>query len=157
LRKALQGVRGFDYLLVDCPPSLGLLTLNALSMVQEVYIPLQTEYLALQGLSLVVRAVDRVRERLNPDLGITGIIGTRYHRRKRLHWEVVETVQRYYKDVLFRTLIKECVALAEAPSHRKTILEYAPHSQGAKDYLSLSWEIMVRSAGRRVAQQLPSI
>jgi len=153
LRKALQGVRGFDYLLVDCPPSLGLLTLNALTTVRDVYIPLQTEFLALHGLSWIVKTVKRVvREKLNPNLEIAGVIATRFHKRRKLHQEVVATARRHFKDTLCRTLIRECIALAEAPSYCKTILEYAPQSHGAKDYLNLAWEVMLHTAGQQLAE-----
>jgi chromosome partitioning protein len=112
--------------LLDCPPSLGLLTLNALTAAQEVYIPLQTEFLALQGVSKLIDTMNVVKKRLNPSLTITGIIGTMYDGRKNLNREVVEKIREYFADKLFETLIHDNVALAEAPSYGQTIFEYIP-------------------------------
>jgi len=145
LKEALKNTRGFDFILIDCPPSLGLLTLNAFVAAQEVFIPLQTEYLALQGVSSLLETIEIVRKRLNNDLEITGIIGTRFDRRKRLNKEVVEKIKGYFGGKLFKTLIRDNIALAEAPSYGKTIFEYAPKSYGAEDYLELCREIIKRS------------
>ncbi|MDK9699873.1 MAG: AAA family ATPase [bacterium] len=141
LREALEGVRGFDYLLIDCPPNLGLLTVNALAAAKEVFIPLQAEYLALQGVSKLVETVDIVKKRLNKKLTITGVIATRYDTRKTLNREVVETIRGYFGDKVFQTMIRDNIAVAEAPSYGKSIFEYAPQSKGAADYTALCKEI----------------
>lgn len=145
LKEALMGIRGFDYCFLDCPPSLGLLTLNALTTAHEVYIPLQAEFLALQGLGRLLETVETVRKRLNKRLKMTGVIGTRYDKRRKLNREVIETLNSHFGNKLFKTLIRENISLAEAPSHGKTIYEYKPNCYGALDYLRLSKEILERS------------
>ena len=131
----------YDYILVDCPPNLGLLTLNAFTAVNEVFIVLQSEYLALHGLSKLMDVIKVVKERLNPEIEISGIICTLFDSRKNLNKEVVDHIQDYFGDKVFNTLIRDNVALAEAPSHHKTIFEYDPESYGAQDYMSLAKEI----------------
>lgn len=133
-----------DYILIDCPPSLGILTLNALSTADEVYIPVQTEYLALEGLSQLLKTIEVVKARLNDKLEITGVIATRYDNRKNLSREVVEKLKEYFGHKLFKTLIRDNIALAEAPSYGKDIFEYKPDSNGAKDYLALCKELLNR-------------
>lgn len=132
---------GYDYILVDCPPNLGLLTLNAFTAVKEIFIVLQSEYLALHGLSKLMDVIRVVKERLNPDIAISGIICTLFDSRKNLNREVVDHIKDYFGDKVFKTIIRDNVALAEAPSHHKTIFEYDSESYGAKDYLALSKEI----------------
>ena len=131
----------YDYILVDCPPNLGLLTLNAFTAVNEIFIVLQSEYLALHGLSKLMDVIQVVKERLNPEIEITGIICTLFDSRKNLNKEVVDHIQDYFGDKVFDTLIRDNVALAEAPSHHKTIFEYDPDSYGAEDYEALAKEI----------------
>lgn len=133
--------KDYDYILIDCPPNLGLLTLNAFTAVKEVYIVLQSEYLALHGLSKLIDVIQVVEERLNPEIEISGIICTLFDGRKNLNKEVVDHIKDYFGDKVFDTLIRDNVALAEAPSHHKTIFEYAPSSHGAKDYRALAKEI----------------
>jgi len=144
LKEALAGLEHRDFVLLDCPPSLGLLTLNALTAAQEVFIPLQTEFLALQGMSKLIDTVNVVKKRLNPDLTLSGIIGTQFDGRKNLNREVVEKIREYFADKLFETLIHDNVALAEAPSYGQTIFEYRPDCRGAQDYLALSREAVAR-------------
>ncbi|MCX7705716.1 MAG: ParA family protein, partial [bacterium] len=144
LKENLSEVKNFDYIFIDCPPSLGLLTLNALTTADEIYIPLQTEFLALQGISKLLETVEIVKKRLNHNIKITGIIGTRFDGRKRLNREVVEKIRNYFGDNFFKTLIRENISLAEAPSFGKTIYEYKPDSYGAEDYFNLSREILER-------------
>ncbi|HBY57441.1 MAG TPA: chromosome partitioning protein ParA [Candidatus Atribacteria bacterium] len=144
LKEALEGIYHYDYMLIDCPPSLGLLTLNALTTTQEVYIPLQTEFLALQGMSKLLATIDIVKKRLNKDIEITGIIATRFDHRKNLNKEVVEKIENYFGSRFFKTLIRDNVSLAEAPSFGQTIFEYKANSYGAKDYLNLCQEIIKR-------------
>lgn len=146
LKENLSSIRDFDYVFIDCPPSLGLLTLNALTTADEIYIPLQTEFLALQGISKLLETIEIVRKRLNHNIKITGIIGTRYDGRKRLNREVVERIRDYFGEQFFSTLIRENISLAEAPSFGKTIYEYKPESYGSEDYFTLSKEILEREA-----------
>lgn len=147
LKELLETVmEEYDYIIIDCPPSLGLLTLNALTSSTYVYIPLQTEFLALQGLAKIKQIIDKVRFRLNKKLSIGGVIATMYDHRKVLNRDVVETIRKYFGDRVFDTYIRDNVALAEAPAQRKDIFEYNKRSPGAKDYLSLSKEIIERTA-----------
>lgn len=141
LKHSLRKLEGYDYVLVDCPPNLGLLTLNALTAVSEVFIVLQSEYLALHGLSKLMDVIRVVQERLNPDIEISGIICTLFDNRKNLNREVVGHIKDYFGNKVFNTLIRDNVALAEAPSHHKTIFEYDPESYGAQDYMALAKEI----------------
>ncbi len=144
LKEVLSMAGNFDYIFIDSPPSLGLLTLNALTSADEIYIPLQTEFLALQGISKLLETVEIIRKRLNHGLKITGIIGTRFDGRKRLNREVVEKIKEYFGDSFFKTLIRENISLAEAPGFGKTIYEYKSDSYGAEDYFALSKEILER-------------
>jgi chromosome partitioning protein len=129
---------------VDCPPSLGILTLNALTAAQEIFIPLQTEFLALKGMSKLIETIDTVKKRLNKDLEITGIIGTRYDARKKLNKGIIEIISERFGDKLFHTIIRENISLAEAPGYGQTIFAYAPKSYGAEDFLALAEEIVAR-------------
>ena len=138
-------IEDYDYVIIDCPPSLGLLTLNALTSSRYVFIPLQTEFLALQGLAKIKQIVDKVRFRLNKQLEIGGVIATMYDHRKVLNRDVVETIKKYFGEKVFKTYIRDNVALAEAPAQRKDIFAYNKSSNGAKDYLSLCREILDRT------------
>jgi chromosome partitioning protein len=144
LREALSQSDGFDYVFIDCPPSLGILTLNALTAAREIFIPLQTEFLALKGMSKLIETIDTVKKRLNEGIEITGIIGTRYDARKKLNKGIVETIGERFGDKLFKTIIRENISLAEAPGYGQTIFAYAPKSYGAEDYLALAREIAAR-------------
>ena len=144
LKEALKRLKSFDYVLMDCPPSLSLLTINALTTVKEVYIPLQTEFLALQGMGKLMETVEIIRKRLNKRLKMTGVIGTRYDSRKKLNKEVIEKIKEYFGDKLFKTLIRDNISVAEAPSFGKSIFDYKPNSHGAEDYLNLCKEIIAR-------------
>lgn len=147
LRELLEVVEeDYDYVIIDCPPSLGLLTLNALTSSTYVYIPLQTEFLALQGLTKIKQIIDKVRFRLNKKLSIGGVIATMYDHRKVLNRDVVETIKKFFGNRVFDTYIRDNVALAEAPAQRKDIFDYNRRSPGAKDYLALSKEIIERTA-----------
>ena len=146
LKELLEVVQeDYDYIIIDCPPSLGLLTLNALTSSKYVYIPLQTEFLALQGLAKIKQIVDKVRFRLNKKLEIGGVIATMYDHRKVLNRDVVETIKKYFGPKVFKTYIRDNVALAEAPAQRKDIFAYSKRSPGAKDYLQLCKEILERT------------
>ena len=144
LKESVEGLKKYDYVFIDCPPSLGLLTLNALTTAQEVYIPLQTEFLALQGMTKLLETINIVKKRLNKDLEIAGIIAMRFDNRKNLNREVVEKIKEYFGNKLFNTLIRDNISLAEAPSFGKTIFEYKSNSYGSKDYLDLCKEIIKR-------------
>lgn len=134
----------YAYVFVDCPPSLGLLTLNALCAADSVLIPLQCEYLALEGLAQLKTTIDRVRESLNPRLRIVGVAMTMYDGRTNLAQQVVEEVQRHFPRLIFRTLIPRSVRLSEAPSHGRLIAEYDPQSRSASSYAALAEEIIKR-------------
>ncbi|RMG85863.1 MAG: ParA family protein [Bacteroidetes bacterium] len=146
LRELFEPIKeDYDYIIIDCPPSLGLLTLNALTSSDYVVIPLQTEFLALQGLAKIKQVIDKVRFRLNKKLEIAGVIATMYDARKVLNRDVVETIRKYFGEKVFDTLIRDNVALAEAPAQRKDIFEYSRNSNGAEDYLSLCKELIART------------
>ncbi len=150
LRDALQTVaQGYEYILLDCPPSLGLLTINGLVAAEQVIIPLQCEYLALEGLAQLKQTIDLVRERLNPRLYIGGVVMTMFDGRVSLAQQVVEEVRRYFPHRIFDTLIPRNVRLSEAPSHGELIAEYDPRSRGARAYKALTDEVLQRDMVRR--------
>ncbi len=134
----------YDYVLIDCPPSMGLLTLNALTIVNEIFIPLQTEYFALQGVSKLLQTFDIVKKRLNDSLEITGIIPCLYDSRTKLGQEILEKIKEYFDDKVFNTAIRKNVKLSESPSHGLPIMAYAPDSNGARDYTALTKEIIAQ-------------
>lgn len=142
LRDALADVPGYDFLILDCSPSLGLLSVNSLTTANEVMVPLQCEFLALHGISLLIKTVELVKKRLNPALSITGVIPCMYDVRKGLARDVVVEIERHFGDKVTKTKIRSNVRLAEAPSHGKSIFDYAPDSYGAEDYLALAREVV---------------
>jgi chromosome partitioning protein len=149
LRAALAPIRTrFRYLVIDCPPSLGLLTLNALVAAEGALIPLQCEYFALEGLAQLVRTLDTVRARVNPALEIEGIVLTLFDGRTTLTTQVRAEVERYFKGQVFTTVIPRNVRLSEAPSHGRSILQYDLRSPGAVAYLELAKEVMGRDEAR---------
>ncbi len=139
----------YDFVLIDCPPSLGLLTLNALTSSRYVLIPLQTEFLAVQGLAKIKQVIDKVKFRLNKQLEMGGVVATMYDSRRVLNRDVVETIHKHFGDKVFKTYIRENVALAEAPAQRKDIFDYQPKSTGASDYMDLCREILERTASEK--------
>ena len=144
LKRSLRTLSsGFDYIFIDCPPSLGLLTLNGLVAADFVIIPLQCEYFALEGLSLLLQTVNRVQKNLNPELKIGGILFTMYDVRTRLAHEIVQEVTGYFKDKVFRTIIPRNVRLSEAPSFAKPISQYDPECIGARSYQKLAEEVLL--------------
>jgi chromosome partitioning protein len=147
LQRALAPLRErYDYILVDCPPSLGLLTINALTAADGVIIPIQCEYLPLEGLSLLLRTINLVRERLNPRLTVTGMVMTMHDARTNLSRQVVEEVRSHFPQEVFETVIPRSVRLSEAPSYGETILSYAPDSAGALAYQALTMEVLRRDS-----------
>ncbi|MDW8325572.1 MAG: AAA family ATPase [Anaerolineales bacterium] len=143
LRRALAPFESlYDYILIDCPPSLGLLTLNGLVAAQSVIIPVQAEYLALEGLGALAHTIARVRATLNPGLTIRGVVITMYDSRTALAQQVAEEVKRHFPGKVFKTFIPRSVRLAEAPSHGVPISAYAPSSPGAVAYQALAQELL---------------
>jgi chromosome partitioning protein len=147
LRHVLEPMRdAFDYILIDCPPSLGLLTLNALVAADAVLIPLHCEYFALEGLADLVATLRRVRAALNPALDIEGVLLTMYDERTNLGQQVARDVRAFFKEKVFDTSIPRNVRLAEAPSHGKPVILYDVKSRGATAYVSLAKELLARAA-----------
>lgn len=134
----------YDYILVDCPPSLGILTLNGLAAADEVFIPLQCEYFALEGLTLLLQTVKKVQEKINPRLKIGGIFFTMYDSRTKLAQEVVQQVTAYFKDRVCASIIPRNVRLSEAPSHGQPICKYDASCVGARSYRNLAQEVLER-------------
>ena len=137
----------YDYVLIDCPPSLGLLTVNALTAATDVLIPVQTEYYAMEGLSQLIQVIQRVQQGLNPTLQILGVIMTMYDSRTSLSEQVKAEIVRVFGDLVFTTVIPRNVRLAEAPSHGKPIIQYDKWSKGARAYKALAKEIRERTHG----------
>jgi chromosome partitioning protein len=149
LREALHPMRGqFAFLVIDCPPSLGLLTLNSLVAADGAVIPLQCEYYALEGLAQLMKTLDLVRERANPDLAIEGIVFTMFDGRTSLAIQVRAEVERYFRQHLFRTLVPRNVRLTEAPSHGRPIVQYDLRSAGSVAYLELAKEVLAHDEAR---------
>ena len=145
LRAALEEIRAdYDYILIDCPPALNLLTVNALVAAQAVLIPMQCEYYALEGLTALVNTIRKVRESLNPQLQIEGLLRTMYDPRNTLDNEVSAQLRQHFGDKLYRTIIPRNVRLAEAPSYGKPVISYDMQSKGAQAYLALAGEILRR-------------
>lgn len=141
IAKATEGKK-FDYILIDCPPSLGLLTLNALTTADYIIIPVQAQFLAMRGMAKLMNVINIVQERLNPALQIGGIVITQFDNRKTLNKSVSELIRESFCDKVFKTFIRDNVALAEAPVRGKNIFEYSARSHGAQDYMALTKEII---------------
>jgi chromosome partitioning protein len=143
LKRALQSIRDdYDYILIDCPPSLGLLTINALTASDSVIIPVQCEYYALEGLSQLLNTVRLVQKHLNKNLSIQGVLLTMLDARTNLGLQVIDEVKKYFKDKVYGTIIPRNVRLSEAPSHGKPIIMYDAKSRGAEVYLDLAKEVI---------------
>lgn len=146
LIKAVEQIKeNYDFVIIDCPPSLGLLTINALTSSDSVMIPVQCEYFALEGLGQLLNTIKIVRQHLNPDLEIEGVILTMYDTRTRLSNQVADEVKRYFDDKVFSSVISRNVRLAEAPSFGKPAILYDANSVGAKNYLALAREVIQRN------------
>lgn len=145
LQRAIAPLAGmYDYILIDCRPNLGNLMLNALTACNEVYIPVQAEFLALAGLAQLTNTITLIKRKLNPDVKITGVLITRYKARTKLSKEVYNKAKELYPQAIFKTPIRDAVDVAEAPTAGKDIFHYSKRSNGAKDYLSVVEEIIKR-------------
>ncbi|MBT3312386.1 MAG: ParA family protein, partial [Desulfobacteraceae bacterium] len=143
LSNLLNGVtNSYDYILIDCPPSLSLLTLNAMAASDYVLIPLQSEFFALEGLGQLLQTVKLIKQGMNPGLKIAGILLTMYDKRTLLARQVADDAQKYFKDQVFKTRIPRNVRLGEAPSFGLPIFQYEPNSKGAQSYMELAKEII---------------
>jgi len=143
LKKALESIKDeYDYILIDCAPSLGLITLNALTAANSVIVPIQCEYFALEGLGKLLNTIKSVQKTFNPDLDIEGLLLTMYDARLRLSNQVVEEVQKHFSDMVFKTIIQRNVRLSEAPSFGETIINYDATSKGATNHINLAQEII---------------
>jgi chromosome partitioning protein len=158
LSEALQTVTDrYDYIFIDCPPSLNMLTLNALVAAQSVLIPIQCEYYALEGLTALVNTIEEIRGSLNPNLKIEGLLRTMYDPRNRLSADVTMQLQKYFGDRVYRTVIPRNVRLAEAPSYGVPALVYDKTSRGAQAYLALAGEIVRREEQQRVGASAATV
>lgn len=147
LKRALAPIQSeFDYIFIDCPPSLGLLPVNALAAASGVLIPIQCEYYALEGVSQLINTVNLVKRSLNPRLEVAGVLLTMFDSRTNLSHQVAEEVRNFFGDKVFEAIIPRNVRLAEAPSHGKTILEYDAASKGASAYMNVAAELIARTA-----------
>jgi chromosome partitioning protein len=159
LRGAINGViERFKFIIVDCPPSLGLLTINALNAADKVIIPIQGEYYAMEGLAQLVEAVERIKVSLNPRLSIEGGVLTMFDSRMTLSSQVKEEVTRFFEDKMYRTLIPRNIRLAEAPGFGQSILQYDAKSRGGEAYLAMAYEFLSRRgfpAGNKEIEKIP--
>ena len=145
LKTVLESVRDrYQFILLDCPPSLGLVSVNALTAAEGVIVPVQCEYLSLEGLGQLMQTLDLVRARLNPNLKLLGLVMTMFDPRTNLANQVVEEVTRHFSDLRFTTVIPRTVRISEAPSYGETVLQYAPESPGTLAYLELAAEVVAR-------------
>jgi len=150
LRDAIAAAQSqFDYVMIDCPPSLNLLTINALSAARSVIVPLQCEFFALEGLSQLLQTVEMAKSSINPALAIDGVMLTMYDRRNRLSAQVAEDVRKHLGRAVFETIIPRNVRIAEAPSFGQPVIHYAPNSKGSKAYLKLADELIKKHKNRK--------
>jgi chromosome partitioning protein len=137
-----QVVDDYDFIIIDCPPSLNILTINAMTTANSILVPIQCEYYALEGLSQLIHTIELVQQRLNPDLEMEGVVFTMYDARTNLSLQVVENVKSHLKQTIYKTIIPRNVRLAEAPSHGLPINLYDPKSAGAESYRLLAQEVL---------------
>lgn len=146
LKKFLEEAREvFDFIIIDCPPSLGILTTNALTACDSVIIPVQCEFFALEGIMQLLSTIRMAQKNLNPELDIEGVLLTMFDARTKLGIDVVEEIKEYFKERVYDSIIPRLVKLSEAPSHGKPILAYDPQSRGTEAYLNLAKEVMIRN------------
>lgn len=145
LKELIENIKSsYDYVIIDSPPSLGLLTINSFTAADEIIIPLQAQFLAMQGLTKLVEVVEKIKTRLNKGLKIGGVFITQYDSRKVLNRDVNETINEHFKSEVFKTKVRDNIALAEAPAQGLDIFRYNAKSNGAEDYLALAKEILKR-------------
>lgn len=149
LKRAIDILKSkYDYIFIDCPPSLGILTINSLTAVDSVLIPIQCEFYALEGVSQLMSTIDIVRRNMNPDLKIEGVILSMFDGRTNLSIQVVEEVKKYFKEKVYTTVIPRNVRLAEAPSYGMPVIQYDPKSAGAQAYMEFADEFLANEEGR---------
>lgn len=154
LQNAFKSVQDdYDYILIDCPPSLGLLTLNALNAADGFIVPMQTEYLAMEGLAQLLSTVDLIRQSLNPNLEMVGVLLTMFDKRIALHKQVVAEIRGHFGDSVFETIIPRNTKLAECPGFGKPIILYDIQSKGSEAYLSLAKELLLRERAKEVLEE----
>jgi chromosome partitioning protein len=157
MRKALEPIRSrFEFIVLDCPPALDLLTLNALVAADSVLIPMQAEYFAMEGVSELLDTMERIRQSLNPALEIEGVVLTMYDDRTNLAQQVTSELKAFFGDKLFKTTIPRNIRLAEAPSYGKPVLAYDPRSRGAESYIKLAKEIMTKHTEKTTKELIDS-
>jgi chromosome partitioning protein len=150
LKTAIGNIKTeFDYILIDCPPSLGLLTLNSLTAADTILVPIQCEYYALEGLSQLMKTVKLVKKHLNPQLEVEGVVLTMFDSRTNLSIQVVEEVRKYFDDKVYGTIIPRNVRLSESPSHGLPVILYDRFSKGTESYLDLAKEVIACSGGSK--------
>ena len=142
LKNKLRDLKGYDFVFIDSPPSLSILTINALNTAANVLIPLQMEVLSLQGLAQLLNTIKEIKTVLNKKIEILGILSCMYDNRRNLSEEIFKELGKNIKEKVFKSVIRECVKIAEAPSFAKSVLSYAPGSHGAEDYLRLAKELL---------------
>ena len=151
MKRVIQKIRNkYDFILIDCSPSLGLVTINALTAADSVIIPVQCEYFALEGLGKLLNTIKIIQSRLNPDLEIEGFVLTMYDSRLRLSNQVVEEVKRHFQQMVFETIIQRNVKISEAPSFGKPVIMYDAESKGSLNYLNLAREMLQKNGGTRI-------
>ena len=153
LKKALEPIKNnYDYIVIDCSPSLGLTTVNCLTAADSVMIPVQPEFFALEGLGKLLQTIRLVQGGVNPNLTIEGFLVTMFDGRTKVHAQVVAELREHFKDMVFRTIIQRNIRLSEAPSHGKPIILYDIMSNGANNYMSLAAEVLERNGEKRNEQ-----
>jgi len=158
LKNAFKTVeKDYDYIIIDCPPSLGLLTVNALNAAHSYIVPMQTEYLAMEGLAQLLNTVKLIRSSLNPDLELDGILLTMYDSRSGLHKQVANEIKTHFGDVVFNTIIPRNVKLAECPSFGKPIILYDIESKGSEAYLALAKELILKERFKATSEAAKNI
>jgi len=153
LKESLSSVSHlYDYILIDCAPSLGLLTTNALTASDQIYIPVQAQYLSLQGITKLTTVIDKIKRRLNKNLKVGGVFITQFDSRKVLNRDIAEAIEKHFKEKCLKTRVRDNVALAEAPGRGQDIFRYSPKSHGAADYAAIADEIIKRNNVKKLSE-----